>query len=83
MHKSDKKLDPFADALAAYGAGLEGGAALHAGGVATLKHKLDVVVDADGASDALLHLPVALQQVVLLRALRIWTAVYLCLVCER
>lgn len=58
-HTSDIKLDPLADALAAYGAGLEGGAALHAGGMAALKHKLDVVVDADGTSDTLLHLPVA------------------------
>lgn len=59
VHTSDIELDPLADALAAYGAGLEGGAALHAGGVAALKHELDVVVDANGASDALLHLPVA------------------------
>lgn len=81
---SDKELDPFTDALAANGAGLEGRATLHAGGVAALKHELDMVVDADGASDALLHLPVTwlqlLQQVVLLRALRVWTAVYLRLV---
>lgn len=86
MHTSDEELDPFADALAANGAGLEGGAALHAGGVAALKHKLDMVVDADGASDALFHLPVArlqlLQQVVLFRALRVRAAVDLRLVCE-
>lgn len=70
VHTSDKKLDPLADALAAYGAGLEGGAALHAGGMAALKHELNVVVDADRASDTLLHLPIArlqlLQQLVLL-----------------
>lgn len=87
MHASDEELDPFADALAANWAGLEGGATLHAGGVATLKHKLDVVIDTDGASDALLHLPVTrlqlLQQVVLFRALRVWTAVYLRLVYKR
>lgn len=58
-HRSNEELDPLSDALPAYGTGFESGAALHAGGVAALKHELDLVVDADGASDALLHLPVA------------------------
>lgn len=67
---SDKQLDPLADGLPADGAGLERGAAIDAGGVSALEDQLDVVVDADGAGDALLHLAVArlqlLQQVVLL-----------------
>lgn len=67
---SHEQLDPLADGLSADGAGLERGAAVDAGGVSALEHQLDVVVDADGAGDALLHLSVAglqlLQQVVLL-----------------
>lgn len=53
--------------------------------MSALEDQLDVVVDADGAGDALLHLPVAglqlLQQVVLLGVLRPGAAVHLCLVC--
>lgn len=67
---SYKQLNPLADGLSADGAGLERGAALDAGGVSTLEDQFDVVVDADGAGDSLLHLPVSrlqlLQQVVLL-----------------
>lgn len=86
MRTSDEQLDPLADGLSADGAGFEGGAAVDAGGVAALEHQLDVVVDADGAGDALLHLPVArlqlLQQVVLLRVLRARAALHLRLVWE-
>lgn len=85
--RSDEQLDALADGLPADGAGLESRAAVHTGGVSTLKDKLDVVVDADGAGDPLLHLPVArlqlLQQVVLLRVLGAGAAVHLCLVCGR
>lgn len=67
---SYKQLNPLADGLSADGAGLERGAALDAGGVSALEDQFDVVVDADGAGDSLLHLPVSrlqlLQQVVLL-----------------
>lgn len=81
---SDEQLDPLADGLAADGAGLERGAAVDAGGVSALEDQLDLVVDADGAGDSLLHLPEAglelLQQVVLLRVLRARAAVHLCLV---
>lgn len=81
---SDKQLDPLADGLSADGAGFERGAAVDAGGVAALEHQLDVVIDADGARDALLHLPVArlqlLQQVVLLWVLRAGAALHLRLV---
>ncbi len=82
---SDEQLDPLADGLPADGAGFERGAAVDAGGVAALEHQLDVVVDADGAGDALLHLSVTrlqlLQQVVLLRVLRAGAALHLRLVC--
>lgn len=84
MLVSDEELDPLADGLAADGAGFEGGAAVDAGGVATLEDQLDVVVDADGTGDALLHLTVAglqlLQQVMLLRVVRVRTALHFCLV---
>lgn len=56
---SDKELDPLADGLSADRAGLERGTAVDAGGVSTLEDQLDVVVNADGAGDPLLHLPVA------------------------
>lgn len=59
IYASDEELDPFADGLPADGAGFESGTAVDAGGVAALEHQLDLVVDADGAGDALLHLPVA------------------------
>lgn len=53
--------------------------------MSALEDQLDVVVDADGAGDPLLHLPVArlqlLQQVVLLRVLGAGAAFHLCLVC--
>lgn len=53
--------------------------------MSALEDQLDVVVDADGAGDALLHLAVArlqlLQQVVLLRVLVAGAAVHLRLVC--
>lgn len=78
-------MDALPDGLAADGAGLERGAAVDAGGMSALEHQLDVVVDADGAGDALLHLAVAglqlLQQVVLLRVLGAGAAVHFCLVC--
>lgn len=52
--------------------------------MSALEDQLDVVVDADGAGDPLLHLAVArlklLQQVVLLRVLGAGAAVHLCLV---
>lgn len=83
---SYEQLNPLADGLPADGAGLERGAALDAGGVSALEDQFDVVVDADGAGDPLLHLTVSrlqlLQQVVLLRVLRAWAAVHLRLVCE-
>lgn len=83
---SYEQLNALADGLSADGAGLQRGAALNAGGVAALEDQFDVVVDADGACDPLLHLPVArlqlLQQVVLLRVLRAGAAVHFCLVCE-
>lgn len=67
---SDKELNALADGLSADGTGLEGRAALYAGGVPALEHQFDVVVDADGAGDSLLHLTVPrlqlLQEVVLL-----------------
>lgn len=82
---SYKQLNPLADGLSADGAGLQRGAALNAGGVSALEDQFDVVVDADGAGDALLHLPVTrlqlLQQVVPLRVLRAGAAVHFCLVC--
>lgn len=82
--RSDEQLDALADGLPADGAGLECRAAVDAGGVSALEDQLDVVVDADGAGDPLLHLPVArlqlLQQVVLLRVLGAGAAVHLCLV---
>ena len=59
QRSSDEQLDALADGLPADGARLECGAAVDAGGVATLEHQLDLVVDADGAGDALLHLTVA------------------------
>lgn len=81
---SDEQLDPLPDGLPADGAGLERGAAVDAGGVSALEDQLDVVVDADGAGDALLHLSVAglqlLQQVVLLGILCARAAVHLGLV---
>lgn len=84
LRDSDEQLDALADSLAADGAGLERRAAVDAGGVSALEDQLDVVVDADGAGNSLLHLPVArlqlLQQVVLLRVLRAGAAVHLCLV---
>lgn len=84
---SDKQLDPLTDGLPADGAGFERGAAVDAGGVSALEDQLDVVVDADGAGDPLLHLAVArlqlLQQVVLLRVLGTGAAVHLRLVCGR
>lgn len=53
--------------------------------MSALEDQLDVVVDADGAGDSLLHLAVArlqlLQQVVLLRVLGAGAAVHFCLVC--
>lgn len=80
----DKELYTLANGLSANGTGLECRTALYAGGVSTLKHQLDVVVDADGAGDALLHLSVSrlqlLQKVVLLRVLCPGTAVHLCLI---
>lgn len=83
---SDEQLDALSDGLPADRAGLERGAAVDAGGVAALEDQLDLVVDADGAGDALLHLPVArlqlLQQVVLLRVVGAGAAVHLCLVCK-
>lgn len=55
--------------------------------MSALEDQLDVVVDADGAGDSLLHLAVArlqlLQQVVLLRVLGAGAAVHFCLVCGR
>lgn len=57
--RSDEQLDALADGLPADGAGLESRAAVDAGGVSALEDQLDVVVDADGAGDPLLHLPVA------------------------
>lgn len=57
--RSDEQLDALADGLPADGAGLERRAAVDAGGVSALEDQLDVVVDADGAGDPLLHLPVA------------------------
>lgn len=56
---SYEQLNPLADGLSADGAGLQRGAALNAGGVTALEDQFDVVVDADGAGDSLLHLPVA------------------------
>lgn len=54
--------------------------------MSALEDQFDVVVDADGAGDSLLHLPVTrlqlLQQVVLLRVLRAGAAVHFCLVCK-
>lgn len=82
---SDKDLDPLPDGLAADGAHGEGGAAVWARAVATLEHQLDLVVDADGAGDPLLHLPVAalqlLHQLPLLRGLGAGAALHLCAVC--
>lgn len=81
---SDKQLDPLTDGLPADRAGLECSAAVDAGGVSALEDQLDVVVDADGAGDPLLHLAVArlqlLQQVVLFRVLGARAAVHLRLV---
>lgn len=86
MRFSYEQLNPLANGLPADGAGLERGAALDAGGVSALEDQFDVVVDADGTGDPLLHLPVSrlqlLQEVVLLRVLRAGAAVHLCLVCE-
>lgn len=82
--RSDKQLDSLADGLPADGAGLERGAAVDAGGVSALEDQLDVVVDADGAGHALLHLTVArlklLQQVVLIRVFGAGAAVNLSLI---
>lgn len=55
--------------------------------MSTLEDQLDLVVDADGAGDSLLHLPIArlqlLQKVMLLGVLVARAAVHLCLVCGR
>lgn len=60
--RSHEDLNAVADGLAADGAGAESGAAGRARAVAALEHQADVAVNTDGASDALLHLPVAALQ---------------------
>lgn len=82
---SDEDLDPLPDGLPADGADVEGCAALGTGAVATLEDQLDLVVNADGAGDALLHLTVAalqlFHQLLLVCGLRARAALHLCAVC--
>lgn len=56
---SNKDLNPFTDGLSADRADGQGRAALQARAVTALEDQLDVVIDTDGARDALFHLPVA------------------------
>lgn len=83
----DKELDALSDGLSADGTGLKCSTALYTRCMSTLKHKFNVVVNADGTRDALLHLSVAglqlLQKVVLLRVFCPGTGVHFCLVWER
>lgn len=56
---SDEDLNPVPDSLPADGADSQGLAALKAGAMSALEDQFDLVVDADRAGDALLHLAVA------------------------
>lgn len=60
---SNEDLDPFADSLSADGAHRQGGAALQARPVPALEDQFDLVVNTDGARDALFHLPVTVLEV--------------------
>lgn len=57
--RSHEDLNAVTDGLAADGAGVKRSATRRARSMAALEHQADVAVDADGAGDALLHLPVA------------------------
>lgn len=82
----DKDLDPLPDSLPADGADSEGCAAVWARAMSTLEDQFDLVVDADGAGDALLHLPVAalqlLHQFPLICGFRARAALHLGAVCR-
>lgn len=77
----DEDLNPLPDRLPADGADSEGCAAVWARAMSTLEDQFDLVIDANGAGDALLHLSVAVLQLLhelsLICGFRAWAALHL------
>lgn len=82
----DKDLNPLPDSLPADGADSKGCTAVWARAMSTLEDQFDLVVDANGAGDALFHLPVAvlqlLHQLPLICGFRARAALHLGAVCR-
>lgn len=82
----DKDLNPLPDSLPADGAHSKSCAAVWARAMSALEDQFDLVIDANRAGDALLHLPVAvlqlLHQLPLICGLRAWAALHLGAVCR-